>query len=102
MTKNNAAELAPHKIRVNAINMGWTLTDNEDVMQQSEHAEGGDWVKHADAGVPLGRILRPHDIATTVVFLLSGASAMMTGSVLELHPEWADGMISTSAEAGER
>lgn len=102
VTKNNAAELAPHHIRVNAINMGWTYTDNEDVIQQSEHAEGGNWLQAADAGVPLGRILRPQDIATTVVFLLSGASAMMTGTIIEQHPEWAHGMISTSASPNER
>ena len=102
LTKNNAAQLAPHKIRVNAINMGWTFTDNEDVIQRSEHAEGNNWLQHADKGVPLGRILRPQDAASTVAFLLSNASAMMTGTILELHPEWADGMISTSAEPNER
>ena len=102
LTKNNAAQLAPHKIRVNAINMGWTLTDNEHDIQKAEHTEGGDWLKHADASVPLGRILRPQDVAATAAFLLSGASAMMTGSIIELHPEFADGMISCSAEAGER
>lgn len=102
LTKNNAAELAPHKIRVNAINMGWTLTDNEDKIQQTEHPDGANWLQSADAGVPLGRILRPQDVATTVLFLLSDASAMMTGSILELHPEWSDGMISTSAKARQR
>jgi NAD(P)-dependent dehydrogenase (short-subunit alcohol dehydrogenase family) len=102
LTKNNAAELAPHKIRVNAINMGWTVTDNESKIQEVEHVEGANWLQSADAGVPLGRILRPTDVATTVVFLLSGASAMMTGSILELHPEWPDGLISTSAKARQR
>lgn len=50
LTKNNAAELAPHKIRVNAINMGWTVTDNENEIQQVEHAEGLHWLQSADAG----------------------------------------------------
>jgi len=102
MTKNNAAELAPYKIRVNAVNMGWTFTENEDKLQQTEHPAGKEWVKEADGGVPLGRILRPEDVAGTVGFLLSDASAMMTGSVIELHPEYADGMLSVSAVAGER
>lgn len=102
LTKNNAAQLAPHKIRVNAINMGWTYTPNEDAIQQTEHSDGKLWLKAADAGVPLGRILRPQDVATTVAFLLSGASGMMTGSIIELHPEFADGMISNSAEARGR
>lgn len=101
LTKNNAAELAPRGIRVNAVNMGWTVTANEDVVQQQEHSAGRDWVFHADAGVPLGRILRPKDVAATVCFLLSNASAMMTGSIIELHPEYAHGMISSSPNAGE-
>lgn len=100
LTKNNAAEL-PH-IRVNAINMGWCLTDNEDVVQQTEHLAGSDWVRHADASVPLGRILRPQDVAATVGFLLSDASAMMTGAILDLHPEYANGMLSRSANPNER
>lgn len=91
MTKTHAAELAPRGIRVNAVNMGWTLTDNEDALQRRRTA---DWLAQADAGVPLGRIMRPQDVACTVVFLLSEASNMMTGTVLELHPEWADGLIS--------
>jgi NAD(P)-dependent dehydrogenase (short-subunit alcohol dehydrogenase family) len=54
LTKTNAAELAPRKIRVNGINMGWCLTDNEDAIQSSRDPEG---LASADAGVPLGRIL---------------------------------------------
>lgn len=33
LTRNNAAELAKDGIRVNAINMGWCLTDNEHSLQ---------------------------------------------------------------------
>lgn len=101
LTKNNAAELAPRRIRVNAINMGWTYTDNEDAVQQDEHAAGSNWLQHADASVPLGRINRPQDVAATICFLLSGASAMMTGSVIDLHSDYPHGMLSCSPTAGE-
>jgi len=90
LTKNNAAELAPHGIRVNAINMGWSVTENESKVQTANM--GIDWISKADAGVPLGRILRPDDIAATVGFLLSDSSALMTGSILNLHPEFPEGM----------
>lgn len=93
LTKNNAAELASHGIRVNAINMGWTVTENENKMQTATMGEN--WIAQADAGVPLGRILRPDDVAATVGFLLSQNSALMTGSALNLHPEFPEGMIST-------
>lgn len=81
LTKNNAAELAPHGIRVNGVNMGWCLTDNEHKLQSEVH-KTEDWWKKADESVPLGRILRPADIAASVLFLLSGASVMMSGTIL--------------------
>lgn len=92
LTKNNAAELAPQGIRVNGINMGWCLTDNENTLQISQSNE--QWIERADASVPLGRILRPADVARTVGFLLSDASAMMTASIIDLHPEFPHGMLS--------
>ena len=92
LTKNNAAELAPKGIRVNAVNMGWCYTDNENKLQ-TEQSDAG-WIDRADAGVPLGRILRPTDVAATVAFLLSDASAMMTASAIDLHPEFPHGMLS--------
>jgi NAD(P)-dependent dehydrogenase (short-subunit alcohol dehydrogenase family) len=97
LTKNNAAELAPKGIRVNGVNMGWCLTENEDKLQ-SEQSGDARWFEGADQGVPLGRILRPADVASSVNFLLSGASTMMTGSVLDLHPEFPCGMLSLLAE----
>jgi NAD(P)-dependent dehydrogenase (short-subunit alcohol dehydrogenase family) len=100
LTKNNAAQLAPNQIRVNGINMGWCQTDNEDTLQIEQ--SGNEWVQRADATVPLGRILRAQDVAATVGFLLSGASAMMTGTILELHPEYAEGMLSLSVDESER
>ena len=81
LTKNNAAELAPRGIRVNGVNMGWCLTENEHKLQREVHKDD-EWWKKADGSVPLGRILRPADVAATVLFLLSGASVMMTGSIL--------------------
>ena len=54
--------------------------------------------KKADESVPLGRILRPADVASTVMFLLSGASLMMSGSIVDLHPEYPNGMLSLNTE----
>merc|ERR1711977_804981 len=46
LTQNNATELAPHGIRMNAINMGWTYTENENALMV---AKGGpDWLSSAD------------------------------------------------------
>lgn len=44
-------------------------------------------------GHAMGRLLRPVDIAATVGHLLSDASAMMTGTIVDLHPEMASEYI---------
>jgi len=90
LTRNNAQELAPIGIRVNAINMGWTWTDNEHALQLSL-GQGEDWLDSADATSNLGRICRVADVARAIVFLLAGAHC--TGSVFDLHPEHIPGML---------
>jgi len=96
LTANNAAELTPHGIRVNAVNMGWTYTENENALMEAKG--GSDWLQGADAALPLKRLMRPVDVACTVCFLLSPASMMMTGNVLDLHPDTALGMLSLKTE----
>eukprot|EP00904_Undaria_pinnatifida_P007461 jgi/Undpi1/3845/HiC_scaffold_16.g07214.m1 len=86
LTKIHAYELREARIRVNAINVGWTLTDNEDILQRVE-MDSINWIEEADQGHVMGRLLRPVDIAATVGHLLSDASAMMTGTIIDLHPE---------------
>lgn len=86
LTKMHAYELQEARIRVNAINVGWTLTDNEHKIQREEMGSE-DWIEEADKGHPMGRLLRPVDIAATVGHLLSDSSSMMTGTIIDLHPE---------------
>jgi hypothetical protein len=99
LTKNNTHELASKGILVNGVNIGWmiTVTENEHKLQSKVH-KSEEWWKNADECVPLGRILWPADVAATVLFLLSGASDMMTGSILDLHPKYTCGMLSLSTE----
>ncbi|CAM9675388.1 unnamed protein product [Laminaria digitata] len=87
LTKIHAYELREARIsRVNAINVGWTLTDNEDAIQRVE-MDNINWIEEADKGHAMGRLLRPVDVAATVGHLLSDSSAMMTGTIIDLHPE---------------
>jgi enoyl-[acyl-carrier-protein] reductase (NADH) len=55
---------------------------------------GSNWLSEADAQMPLKRLLRPVDVACTACFLLSPAAEMMTGNVLDLHPDSPLGMLS--------
>jgi NAD(P)-dependent dehydrogenase (short-subunit alcohol dehydrogenase family) len=84
MTKNAAAALNRHRIRVNQLNVGWTLTDGEDRVQQSD-GKGPDWLREATATRPFGRLLMPLDIACAATYFASDESALVTGAVLDLE-----------------
>jgi 7-alpha-hydroxysteroid dehydrogenase len=78
MTKNVAAELAPY-VRVNAIGVGAvdtralaTVMDDEQMRRQLVER------------TPMGRPGTPEDIARAVLFLVSPASAWITGTVLNV------------------
>ncbi len=79
LTRAMALELAPYRIRANAIAPG--LTDTAQPRFGMTEAE----IAEASAAMPLGRMAAPTDIAQTAVFLASDASALMTGQVLHVN-----------------
>ncbi len=82
LTRNAGYQLQPDRIRVNGLNIGWTATEGEHRVQTGAGQSAG-WLAEADAGRPLGRLLRPEDIAPMVTYLLSDAAQMVTGSVID-------------------
>ena len=82
LTKSMAAELAPRNIRVNAINpvIGETAL-LEDFMGVPDTAENR---ARFIAGIPLGRMSKPTDIANAAVFLADPASNFITGVAIEV------------------
>jgi 3-oxoacyl-[acyl-carrier protein] reductase len=74
-----ALELAPHRIRVNAIAPG--LTDTAQPRYGNTEAE----IAARSAAVPLGRMARPDDIADVAVFLASGAARHITGQTIHVN-----------------
>jgi len=78
-TRATALELAPHRIRVNAIAPG--LTDTAQPRYGSSEAEIQDMAKL----VPLGRMGQPDDVADVAVFLASDAARHITGQVLHVN-----------------
>ena len=78
ITKSLAKELAPRKIRVNAINPGFVITEGA----QSAGLTGSDFEKGAVATTPLGRAGRPEDIAPPVSFLASDDARWITGETI--------------------
>ncbi|RWF38793.1 MAG: SDR family oxidoreductase [Mesorhizobium sp.] len=83
LTKNAANAHRFDRIRVNGINVGWTDTPAERVMQAQTLGHGPGWLDAANAAQPFGRLLRPDDIANLAVFLLSDAAGPMTGAVID-------------------
>src|SRR3989442_1533569 len=65
-TKNVAHALRRDRIRVNGINLGWTDTPNEDLVQKAEGAPA-DWLARAEGRQPFGRLIRVNDVAQFVV-----------------------------------
>lgn len=85
MTRNLADALAPEKIRLNCLNVGWTFTANEDATQQREGRKPG-WEKQVPAlFAPTGQIMQPAEIAAHAAFWLSDDSAPVSGQIYEVE-----------------
>ena len=93
-SKNAAAYLNQYRIRVNLLNVGWTLTEGEDAVMRKDTGRD-DWQLEANETRAFGRLLSPRDIALAAVYFASDESALITGSVLDLeqHPLGARGTI---------
>jgi NAD(P)-dependent dehydrogenase (short-subunit alcohol dehydrogenase family) len=85
LTKNAALGLARDHIRVNQLNVGWTLTEGEQRVKTVEEGLGPDWLDAAVKTRAFGRLLLPLDIAHAAAYFASDDSALVTGSVLDLE-----------------
>jgi NAD(P)-dependent dehydrogenase (short-subunit alcohol dehydrogenase family) len=82
LTKNNAHALRTARIRVNGLNIGWADTPGEHTIQQRD-GNPTDWLSRAEPAQPFGRLIKPRDVAMAAVYLLSDASEMMTGALID-------------------
>jgi NAD(P)-dependent dehydrogenase (short-subunit alcohol dehydrogenase family) len=74
-TRSLAIELAPRRIRVNAIGPG--------VVEVPRYADMPGYTRElGNSMIPLGRVGLPEDIATAAAFLASDASSWITGDTL--------------------
>jgi NAD(P)-dependent dehydrogenase (short-subunit alcohol dehydrogenase family) len=79
ITRAMALELAPYRIRVNAIAPG--LTDTAQPRYGSGEAE----LAEAARAIPFGRMARPEEIARAAVFLASDNAGFVTGQTLHVN-----------------
>ena len=72
-------------IRVNQINPGWVLTENEDKRKQAQGL-ADDWhQKVSRTNAPAGRILLPAEIAAAAVYWLADESGPISAQVVDLE-----------------
>ena len=83
MTRNLAFSLMRQRIRVNLLCPGWMDTPAEDVTQRTFDGATDGWLERAEAEMPFGRLIKPPEIARTIVHLATAESGMMTGTVVE-------------------
>ena len=74
LTRNWALELAPRKIRVNAVAPGYVETD-----MTSGYFSDQKLLRQTLSGQPFGRLARADEVAEVVLFLCSPASNWITG-----------------------
>jgi 3-oxoacyl-[acyl-carrier protein] reductase len=74
MTRSLALELSAFGIRVNALSVGWTATDQLGAMPPA-------LVNDALKVIPMSRLATPEEIASTALFLVSTAASYINGTV---------------------
>ena len=83
MIKNIANATVGHQIRVNGLNIGWTDTPGEEIVQKEVHKKESTWLHDAEKKTPFKRLTKPIDVARGLAFLCSKESGLMTGSIVD-------------------
>jgi NAD(P)-dependent dehydrogenase (short-subunit alcohol dehydrogenase family) len=76
LTRSLAMEWAP-RVRVNAITVGYLETEDS-----LAHYGGAEGAAAVGAGVPMGRLVQPADVAAACLWLASPAASFVTGADL--------------------
>jgi NAD(P)-dependent dehydrogenase (short-subunit alcohol dehydrogenase family) len=83
VTRQLAVEWARHGIAVNALAPAWFVTEmTEGGFSEAERRE------HAERLTPLGRLGRPQELRTALLFLTSPASTYVTGTTVYVDGGW--------------
>lgn len=83
LTRCAALDLAPRKVRVNAVNPGVVITNlhKRGGMDEERYAA---FLEHSKVTHPLGRAGHPEEIADLIAFLVSPASGWITGETISI------------------
>jgi NAD(P)-dependent dehydrogenase (short-subunit alcohol dehydrogenase family) len=83
LTRCAALDLAPQKVRVNAVNPGVVVTNlhKRGGMDETRYAA---FLEHSKATHPLGRPGTPEEVAELIAFLVSPKSGWITGETIAI------------------
>ncbi|HEY7117066.1 MAG TPA: SDR family oxidoreductase [Tepidisphaeraceae bacterium] len=85
LTRNVADAYCTTGLRVNQINLGWVLTENEKRIMDAGGLPPDWWNNPPREGAPTGRLMLPQEVATAAVYWIGDESRPVSGSVLELN-----------------
>lgn len=83
LTKNTANAYRTNRIRCSAVLPGWMDTEGEDMVQRKWHGAGDDWLEKAEARQPMGKLVKPREMAGLITYMLSAQSGVMTGALID-------------------
>lgn len=83
LTRTLANSLRWDRIRVNTLNIGWTNTPWEHVIQTQTHGRPENWLELASKEQPFGRLIEPDEVARALAFMVSDESGLMTGAIID-------------------
>lgn len=75
---------ATEQIRCNYLTLGWTPTEGEVTLRNSQGESEADLRKRAADILPMGRMCERTDYLDGLVYLMSDGSSMMTGSTFRI------------------
>lgn len=88
LTEHIARHYAEFGIRANYITMGWTPTEGEMALRESQGMTWDELHALASGIIPAGRMTEVDDIVPGVIYLLSDESKMVSGSNLRITGGW--------------
>jgi NAD(P)-dependent dehydrogenase (short-subunit alcohol dehydrogenase family) len=83
MTRAVANAVKKDRIRVNTLNIGWTNTPREHIVQTGVHSRPENWLEIASEAQPFGRLIEIDDVARAVAFMASAESGLLTGAMID-------------------